>query len=185
MGFDISGITNLSDKSIFDIYDLAVEHFPEDSIFVEIGCYYGGSTIYLAKQIIRAKKRIYVYAIDTWDVLIDAEYEDSRMSQFPHFWNNVIKYNCQQIIKPIQFDSSTALKMFDKGTVDFVYIDGDHSYNGFMKDFEESLRIIKDDGWIAGHDYNQEVEKALNDYSKIMPTKIEVFADGARSFLIR
>ena len=36
--------------------------------------------------------------------------------------------------------------------VDFIYIDGDHSTEAVMSDIRESLKIIKEDGIIAGHD---------------------------------
>ena len=36
--------------------------------------------------------------------------------------------------------------------VDFIYIDGDHSTDAVMSDIQESLKIIKDNGIIAGHD---------------------------------
>ena len=40
------------------------------------------------------------------------------------------------------------------GLYDFVFIDGDHSYNGAKKDFENALNVIKPDGIIAFHDSN-------------------------------
>jgi len=40
------------------------------------------------------------------------------------------------------------------GLYDFVFIDGDHSYNGAKKDFENALKVIKPNGIIAFHDSN-------------------------------
>ena len=36
---------------------------------------------------------------------------------------------------------------------DFIYIDGDHSYAGVVRDLEQAGRKIKDDGWIVCNDY--------------------------------
>ena len=52
-----------------------------------------------------------------------------------------------------QGDSSTLLGMQPDRHFDFIYIDGDHSYNGVVKDLEQSAWKIKDDGWIVCNDY--------------------------------
>lgn len=38
------------------------------------------------------------------------------------------------------------------GEVDFLFIDGDHTYNGVKQDFEMYQRLVSDDGIIALHD---------------------------------
>lgn len=37
--------------------------------------------------------------------------------------------------------------------LDFIYIDGDHSYEAVLSDINESKKIVKPNGVIAGHDY--------------------------------
>jgi hypothetical protein len=38
-------------------------------------------------------------------------------------------------------------------TLDWVYVDGDHTYEGCMKDLQAIKPLVKDDGMILGHDY--------------------------------
>lgn len=46
------------------------------------------------------------------------------------------------------------IKMLNEGQLlDFVYIDGDHSYKGVKRDIKEAKKIVKEDGIISGHDY--------------------------------
>jgi hypothetical protein len=45
-----------------------------------------------------------------------------------------------------------------------IYIDGDHSYNGVKKDLMNAYNKIKDHGYIMGHDYEMNMEKARNTY---------------------
>jgi len=49
--------------------------------------------------------------------------------------------------------SPEALKGLAAGSLDAVYIDGDHSYEGCARDLEEALRLVKPGGYIMGHDY--------------------------------
>lgn len=52
-----------------------------------------------------------------------------------------------------QGDSSTLLGQLPDRHFDFIYIDGDHSYDGVLKDLDQSARKIKDNGWIVCNDY--------------------------------
>ena len=45
--------------------------------------------------------------------------------------------------------------------IDFLFIDGDHSYEGVKKDFELYSKIISDNGTIVLHDTDKNYEKSL------------------------
>ena len=53
--------------------------------------------------------------------------------------------------------SDEACKMFSKKSMDFVYIDGLHAEDQCKKDFLNYYPLVKDDGWIGGHDYEGKV----------------------------
>jgi len=63
--------------------------------------------------------------------------------------------------------SETAVKKFEDASLDFVFVDGDHSYNGVKKDIEMWLPKVKPSGWIGGHDYDHPrlpgVKKAVDE----------------------
>lgn len=69
----------------------------------------------------------------------------------------------------VRKDSVTASKDFKDETLDFVFIDADHTYEGCKADIVAWLPKVKDGGWICGHDFRNPnypswgVEKAVGE----------------------
>jgi len=67
------------------------------------------------------------------------------------------------------FDSFTGEKL------DWIYIDGDHTYTGVKSDLENSLNVMKEDGIIFGDDFHQpEVKTAAYEFIAEHDLTIEV-----------
>lgn len=154
-----------------DFYKWVVEHFPTDSHFVEIGLGQGKSSAYLAVEIINSEKNIKLDCIDCWDI---REFPDSDGTiAFKHnlkpIWNLLD-------ISVTQNFSVNESNNYKSNSLDFVFIDGDHSYNAVTQDIEHWLPKIKQNGIIAGHDYTNEylesVVKAVDDYFTKLNTKV-------------
>lgn len=149
----------------------------KEMCMAEIGCYVGDSTEIFAQHF------KLIFAIDPWENGYDPK--DAASYQFPmsvveaQFDKMAIKY--QAIVKKkshSQFQAPT----FDDRSLDLVYIDGIHTYEGCKKDIELWTRKIKLGGFLCGHDYQDRfagVKKAVNEFRK--PDKI--FEDT--SWLIR
>jgi predicted O-methyltransferase YrrM len=61
-----------------------------------------------------------------------------------------------------------ALEYFKDGQLDFIYIDGDHRYEGVLADLTNWKPKLRAGGIMAGHDFSfKSVQKAL----------VEVFKD--------
>lgn len=66
---------------------------------------------------------------------------------------------CEWIIE----DSVEAAKNFPDGYFHFVYLDAEHDYSSVKKDIEAWWPKVKE-GWIlGGHDYGEDVEKAVRE----------------------
>lgn len=50
-------------------------------------------------------------------------------------------------------DSIEAARRVDDGSLDMVFIDADHSYEGVKRDIAAWLPKVKRGGWLGGHDY--------------------------------
>ena len=70
-------------------------------------------------------------------------------------------------ITHIEDYSYNVVNQFKDESIDFIYIDANHSYESVKKDLELYLPKLKQNGWIGGHDYNKNqwpgVVKAINE----------------------
>jgi len=77
---------------------------------------------------------------------------------------------------PIKMKSEQAAPLFKDNSLDFVYIDGDHSYDAVMLDLILWGKKVKHGGIISGHDYRiyrgLGVKEAVDDYVKYHRLKL-------------
>ena len=136
-----------------------------DMKMIEIGSYAGESTTMFAKSFKE------VIAIDPY--LNDYDLSDITCyymyltDVYNTFLNNIDNY---KNISHIKKTSDEAVSEIPNDFVDFVYIDGLHTYEQVKKDIANYLPKIKNGGFIGGHDYHpnhQGVVDAINENFKI------------------
>lgn len=70
-------------------------------------------------------------------------------------------------IKWIKKKSAEAAEAFIDGSLDFVYIDGNHSYDSVREDIGLYYPKLKEGGLLAGHDYDYlDVKKAVDEWGR-------------------
>jgi predicted O-methyltransferase YrrM len=52
-------------------------------------------------------------------------------------------------------ETADAAQLVVDGSLDFVFIDADHSYEAVRKDIDAWRSKVRAGGWIGGHDYNR------------------------------
>lgn len=119
-------------------------------VMLEIGTAYGG-TLFLFSKICRPDSKI--ISIDLPYSIFAGGYPSSRKI----LYNSFATTEMQKIhlIKADSHDSKTLTKLkqkLDGNKLDFLFIDGDHSYEGVKKDFELYHNLIRKGGIIALHD---------------------------------
>ncbi len=66
-----------------------------------------------------------------------------------------------------QGDSREVFGRFRKESVDWIFIDGNHTYDGLYEDLRCWVQNVKRDGLVSGHDYHEtwpDVIRAVTDY---------------------
>lgn len=114
---------------------------PDNGLIVEIGTLYGRSTSFMA---VGAKESVRIYAIDCWE---GPHYH--RMIQAVEYFT---KLDLMKKIKIIKGYSADVAKSF-KGSIDMLYIDGDHAYESVKTDYKKWYPFLKKGGIIAFHDH--------------------------------
>lgn len=119
-------------------------------IGAEIGVYRGRYSSRLLKTIPGLK----LYSVDNWVGKYASSERQARES--------LSRYPRSVIIKG---DSPQVASTFQDKSLDFVYIDADHTYNGAMADIIAWTPKVRKDGIVSGHDYQlPDVRMAIDDY---------------------
>ena len=114
----------------------------------EIGVFDGEYSEVLCKANPEAK----LYSIDPWATHSDYTAfikEDTFKNAYAKAQERLSKYNCE-MIKKLSLD---AVKDFADESLDYVFIDGDHSFQACTNDIVEWSKKVKMGGIISGHDY--------------------------------
>lgn len=139
------------------LYKLA-KSLSDGAVIVEIGAFKGKSTSFIAEGI--GKKNIQFFTIDTW-------YNDAmpqgREDVYDDFLQNIAPY--KEKVTPLRGYSHEIVPNWPKERkIDFLWIDGDHSYEGCAQDIEDWFPLCKDGAIISFHDYRDApgVKKAVD-----------------------
>lgn len=146
----------LSDREAAFLYNTARQCTGQNGVVVEIGSFKGKSTIAIGLGLQNNNPRI--VAIDPH--ISNLEHRDRRSSLF-EFQRNIARAGLADIVTPIVAKSQDAAHGWFH-PIELLWIDGDHSYEGAMADFELYAPHVVEGGIIAFHDATQdEVPKVV------------------------
>jgi predicted O-methyltransferase YrrM len=129
---------------------------------VEIGVYKGA----LSWLLLANMPQLFLYMVDSWaEAPSDSSYltTDDKIARFSQAEHDEVRKTataavqqfgdrCRIIAKP----SVEAAAEFEDGSLDFVFIDGDHSYAGCKADIEAWAPKVRTGGIVGGHDYRED-----------------------------
>lgn len=149
------------------LFQLASD-LPADARVIEVGSWMGASTCFIAGGLKGATPKI--YAVDNFQGLStcgeDATWYNRHFRQLGTnstleiFQKNFADLGFASRAEPVVSDSLAAAKQLAaiKGTVDFIFIDGDHSYEACKADILAWAPFVKRGGVIAFHDFGSRAD---------------------------
>jgi cephalosporin hydroxylase len=165
---------------------------------VEIGVHGGGSLL-LTYDLIQNTDSV-IIGIDCWERITENKingiendfWSNDSLEKFLNLHKNnrilletiVNTYDNKNQIKLIHgFSNDTKiLELFEKDSIDILYIDGDHSFNGCYSDLKNWYPKVKKNGFIINDDFSwSDVNKAINTFCSEIGVK-NLIIDGNQSF---
>jgi predicted O-methyltransferase YrrM len=145
-------------------------------IIVEVGVFDGHYSEILCQKNPSAK----IYAVDPWEIYggyRDHKFKSSMERAYNSAKSKLAPHNCE-IVKKFSVD---AAKDFKDGSIDAVFIDGNHSYDYVKQDIELWAPKVGVGGIVSGHDYyvfkhshNVGVIKAVDEFVAANGYKLEL-----------
>jgi hypothetical protein len=168
-----------------------LDHIPPGSVGAEIGVFKGA----FSEKLLKATKAKKLYLIDPWVSRTEDAYDkawygktNSDQAMMDTICKGVRRRFAAEIeagtVEILRMESSKAAAMIPDESLDFVYIDGDHSYEGVRDDLANYLPKVRAGGLICGDDYGlgawwgDGVLKALHEFLPTAPVRIDFLIDA-------
>jgi hypothetical protein len=161
-------------------------------VCVEIGVWRGD----FSRQILDVVNPLHLALIDPWQHFEDDDKTDAfsgrtQEQRFEDIYEEVCAEFSDEVengqVSIMRELSGTAIEQFKDQTIDFAYIDGDHSYEGVCADLAVLFPKMKNDGIIAFDDYHRfgwwgdGVLRAIHEFIGQNPTHCRVLmVEGAQ-----
>jgi predicted O-methyltransferase YrrM len=163
------------------LYDLFRNNGP--TVGIEIGVHEGVNATYLLEALPELKLTgvdPYTSYID-WNGL-DVNYETEEFSKIENAGRAV--ENKFSRFKLLETTSDKAVTEFEDESVDFVFIDGLHTFEQVLKDCKNYLPKIKPGGIISGHDYEiiTDVTYAADAFAILNDKEVKYLASNTTSW---
>jgi predicted O-methyltransferase YrrM len=139
-------------------YDRLARDCSYTARFLELGVARGRSLAFLAQRLRRENKG----GVELWGV-------DEWAPGWVQISRDLFRHTLPEELDMIRFvraSSERAVRLFDDGYFDFVFIDADHSFEAAKDDIRLWLPKVKPGGMICGHDYTSDapgVVKAVDE----------------------
>jgi predicted O-methyltransferase YrrM len=137
---------------------------------IEIGTKAGDLTVTMLRDIPNLVK---VWTIDPWRHFDASEFEAANEQAYHDEQMRIALHRLAQYGERVETCRMTSDEFFENRKdlkVDFVHIDGHHTYEQAKRDIQNAKKIVKQGGIIGGHDYglvervNQAVEEEFKDH---------------------
>lgn len=131
---------------------------------LEIGSWLGASTAVIARVVKEYSGQL--YCVDWWKGNLGSNFGAVNLGSiaqnydiFRLFQKNMEAHGVSDTVLPLKMRSQDAAAVLRDGSFDFIFIDGEHSYETIKADIENYLPKVKPGGLISGHDCEGKIEQ--------------------------
>lgn len=142
------------------VYDTLCEFLPDDARAAEIGSYCGGSACILWHGMRRRGKRVTLTCHDLFEPFALSD-EQGAVDVLREFDANTRAWGVEAT--KAAGDSKVTHARHPDGSLDYCFVDGDHTYEGASADIKNFLPKMKQGGWFVVQDCIGAVETAVRD----------------------
>ena len=139
------GTTNDEKLLMYSIVQLI-----KPKIMIEIGVSTGHMTVWFAAALSNNNNGGKLISVDNWSQTYGGEASGPDAAR-----KRLVDHGLQDIVSFVSQDSLEYLRGLEGGSVDFIWVDGDHSYQHAKDDIQEAYRVAP---LVAVHDSSLHVE---------------------------
>lgn len=126
-----------------------LDTLPKGSVGAEIGVAAASYSLQMLQRVKPAR----LYLVDRWALIGNPGAKGKKELQMHTAISKIAPYVAQGVALPICAWSSEAAEWVPNGSLDWVYIDGDHKPDAVHDDMKKWYQKVKAGGVVAGHDY--------------------------------
>lgn len=161
---------------------LSINLDKKNFVGVEVGVLEGKYSEKIMNFFKKKNKNLELWLVDPW--ISSDDYTEFSQKKLDDSYKKVVeKFKDNQNIKIIKDKSLAASDKFSNGSLDFVYVDGDHDYEHIKNDLNIWFKKLKKNGVLFGDDYARPygVHKAVSEFC--FENKLIVkFSDNYKQF---
>ena len=159
-------------------YPLLARLPKEECTAAEIGVW----KCYLSKTVLAKHSKLILTLVDPWkEVTIPEGRQKLNLDQndLDKMYDFALSLNIKYPgrCNVIRDYSVNAANTVEDVSLDLVFIDGDHSYNGVIQDIEAWRNKVKPGGWLGGHDYGPRFPGVIGAVNETFGSNVELDTD--------
>lgn len=153
---------------------------------LQIGAYTGDASVWLYENVLSHQEGSVLVDVDTWEGSDEPSHHEMQWDAVEKFYD--VKTEQGQRSRKIIKVKSTSDWFFKNNLekYDFIYIDGDHTAYGVLKDAIAAFECLKVGGilafddymWSAGLGHLKEPRLAIDAFSTVYSDRLDILVDG-------
>lgn len=165
---------------------LLPEFAGKPSKFLQIGAYSGDASLWVAENLLTDKPGSFLIDVDTWEGSNEPVHRSLNWKSVEQTYNDKMwQYITKTQVRPFKGTSDEFFRT-NTYTFSFIYIDGDHTAYGVLKDALNAFESLEVGGilafddylWSAGLGATKEPRLAIDAFSSIYADKVTTIVDG-------